>query len=126
MSTVHEGEATDSRLSTASTTNQSYLSLVWRRFRRSIPGMIGLVMVSLLLLIAIFAEFVAPMDPNANTASFAPPDHLSFFTKDGFTLRPVAYSIVEGEELDPVTYQPLMAPDMDNPRPIGLFVKGTP
>ncbi len=126
MSTVYEGEATDNRLSTASTANQSYLSLVWRRFRRSIPGMIGLVMVSLLLLTAIFAEFVAPMDPNDNTISFAPPDQLSFFTKDGFTLRPVAYAIVEGDELDPVTYQPIMSADLDNPRPLALFAKGTP
>ena len=78
--------------------------------------MLGLVMVSLLLLTAVFAEFFAPMDPNQPTASFAPPDHLSFFTKDGFTLLPVAYSIVEGDELDPITFQPLMGPDMENPR----------
>ena len=124
--TTHEGEAADNRLSTASTANQSYPALVWRRFRRSIPGMIGLIMVSLLLLIAIFAEFIAPMDPNEATASFAPPDHLSFFGKDGFSLFPVAYSIVEGAELDPVTYQPMMAPDMENPRPLTLFARGAP
>ena len=75
MSTVHQGEAADNRLSTASTTSQSYPALVWRRFRRSVPGMIGLVMVALLLLTAIFAEFVAPMDPNQPTASFAPRRH---------------------------------------------------
>ena len=126
MSTVHQGEAADNRLSTASTTSQSYPALVWRRFRRSVPGMIGLVMVALLLLTAIFAEFVAPMDPNQPTASFAPPDKLSFFTKDGFTLFPVAYSITEGETLDPVTFQPIMAPDLNNPRPLTLFAKGAP
>ena len=125
MST-HAGEVEDDRLSTASTVNQSYPALVWRRFKRSLPGMVGLTMVSLLLLTAIFAEFIAPMDPNQPTASFAPPDHLSFFTKDGFTLRPVAYSIVEGAELDPVTYQPMMAPDMEHPRYLTLFAKGTP
>ncbi len=125
MMSLHEGEAADNRLSTASTANQSYPALVWRRFRRSVPGMIGLSMVSLLLLIAIFAEFVAPMDPNVATASFAPPDHLSFFNKDGFTLLPVAYSIVEGTALDPVTFQPVMGPDMDHPRHLTLFAKGT-
>jgi peptide/nickel transport system permease protein len=125
MST-HEGEVTDDRFSTASTANQSYLALVWRRFRRSIPGMIGLTMVSLLLLTAVFAEFVAPNDPNANSASFAPPDKLSFFTKEGFTFWPVAYAIVEGAEFDPVTFQPIMAPDLENPRPIVLFAKGDP
>ncbi|MEO8241803.1 MAG: ABC transporter permease [bacterium] len=124
--TMHEGEAEDGRISTAPTANQSYPALVWRRFRRSVPGMLGFTMVSLLLLVAIFAEFVAPMDPNQPTASFAPPDHLSFFTKDGFTLFPVAYSIVEGTELDPVTYQPVMAPDMDHPRHLQPFAAGTP
>jgi peptide/nickel transport system permease protein len=120
---AHEGETTDDRLSTVSTTSQSYAALVWRRFRKSLPGMVGFVLVCGLLVIALFANFFAPMDPNANTASFAPPDHLSFHTKDGFTLWPVAYSIVEGAELDPVTYQPLMGPDMDHPRHLVLFAK---
>jgi peptide/nickel transport system permease protein len=126
MSILHEGEAEDARTSTVSTLSQSYKALVWRRFRRSIPGMLGLTMVTLLLLTAIFAEFVAPMNPNEATASFAPPDHLSFFTKDGFTPFPVAYSIVEGTAIDPVTYQPLTGPDLDHPRHLTLFAKGAP
>lgn len=126
MSILHEGEAEDARTSTVSTLSQSYKALVWRRFRRSIPGMLGLTMVTLLLLTAIFAEFVAPMNPNEATASFAPPDHLSFFTEEGFTPFPVAYSIVEGTALDPVTYQPLTGPDLDHPRRLTLFAKGAP
>ena len=126
MSALHQGEAEDARISTVSTTNQSYRALVWRKFRRSVPGMIGLVLVGMLLLTAIFAEFVAPMDPNTPTTSFAPPDHLSFYTKDGFTPWPVAYSIVEGAELDPVTFQPLTGPDLDHPRHLVLFAKGEP
>ena len=35
---IHEGEAADSRLSTASTENQSYPALVWRRFKRSVQA----------------------------------------------------------------------------------------
>lgn len=123
---THAGEADDARTSTVSTANQSYPALVWRRFRRSVPGMIGLVLVGLLLFAALFAEFVAPMDPNQPTASFAPPDQLSFYTKDGFTLWPIAYSIVEDTELDPVTFQPIMAPDLEHPRKLVLFGKGTP
>ena len=126
MTTAHEGEAQDARISTVSTQNQSYKALVWRRFKRSIPGMFGLTMVCLLLVTAIFAEFIAPMDPNAPTASFAPPDHLSFFTKDGFTPFPVAYSVIEGTALDPVTFQPLTGPDLDHPRHLTLLPKGAP
>lgn len=123
---THEGEAEDARLSTVSTTSQSYLSLVWRRFRRSVPGMIGLVLVSTLLIVSTFAEFFAPVDPNKPGTAFAPPDRISFFTPEGFTLWPVAYPIVETDELDPITYQPLIGPDYDNPRPLVLFAKGEP
>lgn len=126
MSALYEGEAQDARISTVSTLNQSYGALVWRRFRRSLSGLVGLVLVGLLLLTAVFAEFVAPMDPNAATASFAPPDQLSFFTPQGFTPFPVAYAIVEGSELDPVTFQPLTGPDLEHPRHLVLFARGTP
>jgi peptide/nickel transport system permease protein len=117
-------EPADDRVTTVSATSQSYAALVWRRFRKSVPGMLGLVLVSMLLIVALFASFFAPMNPNASTASFAPPDKLSFFTKDGFTLWPVVYSITESDELDPITFQPLMGPDLGNPRPLVLFAKG--
>ena len=42
---------------------EPYSALVWRRFRRSVTGMIGLVLVSLLLIVSIFADFFAPVDP---------------------------------------------------------------
>ena len=123
--TDHEGESADARTSTVSTVNQSYPVLVWRRFKRSVPGMLGLILVVGLLVTALFAPFFAPMDPNQPTASFAPPDKVSFFTKDGFTLWPVAYSVVESEtEFDPVTFQPIMAADMEHPRKLVLFAKG--
>ena len=38
MTTHYEGEADDARISTVNTTNQSYPALVWRKFRRSVPG----------------------------------------------------------------------------------------
>lgn len=118
MSTLHIGEDEDDRISTVSTTSQSYAALVWRRFRKSTSGMLGLTLVTLLLLTAFFADFVAPMDPNANTASFAPPDKLAL------TPWPTAYAITQGTELDPITYQPIMAPDLDHPQPIRFFVTG--
>ena len=106
--------------------NESYLKLVWRKFRRSITGMLGLSLVILLLLMAIFADFVAPLDPKEPYLAFAPPDPIGFFGKDGFTLRPQAFQIVEGGELDPITFQPLNGPDYDNPHPIKFFVQGWP
>jgi peptide/nickel transport system permease protein len=106
--------------------NDGYLLLVWRKFRRSVMGMIGLVLVILLLLTAIFADFVAPSDPKEPALAFAPPDPISFFSKDGFSLRPKTFAITESGELDPVTFQPLNGPDYYHPRPIKFLVRGYP
>ena len=105
-------------------TSESYAALVWRKLRRSVTGMIGLVLVSLLLLSSIFADFVAPVEPKTPFIAYAPPDAVSFFTKDGFSLRPVTFPTTEGTELDPITFQPIIGPDFDNPRPIKFFVEG--
>ncbi|WP_342670768.1 ABC transporter permease, partial [Rubellimicrobium mesophilum] len=122
-------EVADSRRSTVSTRSQSYSALVWRRLRRSVPGMLGLGLVMLLLLMAIFADFVSPLDPKARNVGFAPPDKVSWHVpgegpEAGWHLLPRAFPIVEGDEFDPVTFQPIVGPDYENPRRIVLFAPG--
>ncbi len=105
--------------------NESYLALVWRRLRRSWTGMMGLILVGLLLLMAVFADFFAPMDPKATDVGFAPPQVISLRDKDGnFAFPPRVYALGESEELDPVTFQPIVGPDYNNPRYLGFFVRG--
>jgi peptide/nickel transport system permease protein len=105
--------------------HESYYTLVWRRFRRSVMGMTGLVLVGLLLIVTIFADFFAPMNPRATDIPFAPPDVISFTAPDGsFSLIPHVYPIGETGEFDPVTFQPMTGPIRDNPTPIGFFVRG--
>ncbi|MDB5554319.1 MAG: transporter permease [Rhizobium sp.] len=105
--------------------NETYLALVWRRLKRSLTGMIGLVLVVLLLVMSVFAPFFAPVDPKFTDIGFAAPDGIHFTDRDGnFTIRPHVYPLVEGADLDPVTFQPLMGPDYDNPVELGFFVKG--
>jgi peptide/nickel transport system permease protein len=107
------------------TGDEGYLSLVWRRFRRSVVGMMGLVLVSALLIMAIFGDFFAPMDPKDQTLSFAPPDSIAFENSDGsFSLFPKIYPIVESDELDPITFQPITGPDLKNPTQLGFLVPG--
>ncbi|WP_252193043.1 ABC transporter permease [Rhizobium sp. CSW-27] len=114
--------ATSSR---SSQPNESYGALVWRRFHRSFTGMMGLILVVLLVVVAIFADFIAPMSPVATHESFLPPQAISFRDKDGaFTWRPRVYATAETGELDPVTFQPIVGADLDNPRLLGFFVKG--
>ncbi|MFC3165873.1 ABC transporter permease [Ciceribacter thiooxidans] len=106
--------------------NESYSALVWRRFRRSLTGMIGLVLVVLLMITALFAEFFSPMSPMATDASFSPPQTISFRDKDGrLSIFPRVYANAETEELDPVTFQPIVGPDYDKPRYLGFFVRGS-
>src|SRR4051812_20132203 len=71
---------------TTETKSQSYASLVWRRFRHSIGGLVGGVLVSLILLIAVFANFLSPYDPGerSRTSIYLPPQGLHFFSADGF------------------------------------------
>ncbi len=105
--------------------NESYFSLVWRRFRRSFIGMFGLALVALLLIMAIFADFFAPVDPKAPFIPYAPPDAVTFIhPQTGFQLQPMTFPIVETGEFDPVTFQPVVGPDYNNPRPIQFFVEG--
>jgi peptide/nickel transport system permease protein len=105
--------------------DEGYFTLAWRRFRRSAIGMIGLVLICVLIVVSIFADFFAPMDPNAPSLAFASPDSISFQNSAGeFSLMPNVFPIVESDELDPITYQPLTAPDFTNPTPLGFFVPG--
>jgi peptide/nickel transport system permease protein len=110
-----------------SSSGESYRVLVWRRFRRSFSGMMGLVLVVLLLVMAVFADFFAPLDPKASYVGFAPPSNISFQNPDGsFSLLPHVYLIVESDELDPITFQPINGPDYEHPINLGFFVKGAP
>jgi peptide/nickel transport system permease protein len=106
--------------------NESYMLLVWRKLRRSVTGMIGLALVAFLLFSSIFADFMAPVEPRTPFIAYAPPDAIGFFGKDGFSFRPVTFPTTEGTELDPITFQPIIGPDYDNPRPIKFFVEGYP
>ena len=105
--------------------DEGYLALVWRRFRRSFVGMLGLVLVTGLILVSIFADFFAPMDPKLQTVSFQPPDTIAFQNSEGsFSLMPNIFPMVETDQLDPVTYQPITGPDLKHPTPLGFFVPG--
>jgi len=111
----------------AAGSNESYGALVWRRLRRSAIGFTGLCLVSFILTMSVFAEFFAPVDPKLQDTGFAPPETISFATADGgWTIFPRIYPIVETDQLDPVTFQPLNGPDFAHPHNIGLLVTGFP
>ncbi len=104
--------------------NESYLALVWRRLKHSVTGMMGLILVLTLVFMAFFAGFLSPVDPKLTDSAYMPPDAVSIHDQDGNLVSPRVYPLVDGEELDPVTFQPISGPDYENPRRLGFFVSG--
>ncbi len=104
--------------------HESYFQLVWQRFRKSKPAIIGGLMVLALVILAIFADFFSPTDPTAlnMAASFTPPQRIHFVDADGkFHLRPFTYNQVI--ELDPTTFEPRWSEDTSQRYHLKFFVQ---
>ena len=105
--------------------SESYSQLVWRRFRRSRPAIIGGLFVIVLSLLALFAEFFAPYPLNMTNAqnAFIPPTRIRFFDAEGnFHLRPFVYKAVV--EIDMTTFVPNWSYDTSTMYPLYFFVEG--
>ena len=74
----------------------SQWQLMWWKFRRHKLAMAGLVIVVLLYMTALFAEFLAPFDANSHDrrGGFHPPQMVHFIDKtdEGIKLRPYVYA----------------------------------
>jgi len=105
--------------------NESYFDLVWRRFRRSPISIIGALMVLMLVILAIFADFFSPTSISGIDlqASFIPPQRVHFFDTEGkFHLRPFVYNYVY--TLDPNTFRVMWVEDQSQAYEIKFFVQG--
>jgi peptide/nickel transport system permease protein len=91
--------------------SQTYLSLVWRRFRRNTLGMTGAFFVLVLAIVTIFADFFSPYDPIARNRDliYTPPQALHFFAEDGFYLIPFTYPL--STQVDDTTFQVVVKED---------------
>lgn len=101
--------------------------LIWWRFQRHKVALVAGVVVILFYLVAIFAEFVAPYDPNQFTArlTYAPPTRPHFFDAQGhFHLRPFVYGIKA--TVDPIAFRREFAVDTSALYPIHFLVQGAP
>lgn len=105
--------------------HESYFQLVWRRFRKSRPAIVGGLMVLALVVIAVLSDFFSPTNPLTLdlAVTFTPPQRIHFIDADGrFHLMPFTYTPVI--ELDPVTYAPIWSEDTSRRYGLKLFVKG--
>ena len=98
--------------------------LFWLKFRKHKLAVVSLAVGLVLYLIAAFAEFVAPFDPNQTSATYtyAPPQRLQLFHEgqfmphvDGMKMTLNTDSMRREFERDPA-----------NPIPVGFFVKTQP
>ena len=107
--------------------NESYTQLVWRRFRRSRISIVGALIVIMLGLLAIFADFFSPtsIDGQDLKAAFISPQQVHFIDSTGkFHLRPFVYKL--GNTIDPKTFQVAWVEDTKTIYPIQFFVKASP
>ncbi len=95
--------------------------LVWWKFRKHKLAMISAVIVILLYLVVIFAEFLSPFDPGTTNSIglYAPPQPLAV---DGQGVYVYGYT----SKIDPVALRRTFVVDETKRVPIGFFVTGFP
>ena len=104
----------------------SQWQLVWWKFRRHKLAQLAMVVLAVFYLIAIFAEFVSPFDPQHRMKEFSgmPPVTVRMIDWRGNFRLPFVYSLKMTR--DPVTLRPIYKEDANFINPIKLFIKGDP
>lgn len=104
----------------------SQWQLMWWKFRKHKLAMAGTVVLALLYLIAIFAEFLAPYDPNESRKLMAlvPPQGVHFMTDEGFSLRPYVYGLERERDME--TLRLHYTANKDEEYPVEFLVSGPP
>ncbi|MCE7986823.1 MAG: ABC transporter permease [Caldilinea sp. CFX5] len=102
----------------------SYWKLMWWRFLRHRLAVVSAVIVLLLYLVAAFAEFVAPYDPEETFAKYklVPPTPIHFFDDAGTWRGPFVYQIKR--DRDPETLRSIYTEDKSVIYPIQFWVEG--
>ena len=107
--------------------SQSYLSLVWWKFRKSRTALFGgVLLITLHVAMVIVPEFVSPyLLERSSDYVEAKPQLIRFFDQEGnFSLRPFVYGLEKKIDLKKRTR--VFVDDPNRVYPIGFFVKGDP
>ncbi len=100
--------------------------LVWLRFRRNRMAVVGTVILLVLYLMALFAPFLAPYQPQTRFPDYLylTPRRIHIRDADGHWRRPFVYKVTR--EVDMETFQRTFVEDETARTPIRLLVKGDP
>ena len=103
----------------------SYSQLMWWRFRKHRMAVLSGFLVVILYLIAAFAEFVAPYNPEQSFVQykFVPPMKIHVIDAEGKLQRPFVYKIIR--ERDPETLRNTYTEDTTTIYPIRFLVRGS-
>jgi peptide/nickel transport system permease protein len=120
VSVSKKGNQAQERIYTA-----SQWQLIWMKFKKHRLATIGVWILSIYLLVAIFAPFISPHATSTRNRRYpwAPPQRIHFYDQDqGFSLRPFVY----GYEItrDPETRRRIYSEDKTQAMPLRFFVRG--
>jgi peptide/nickel transport system permease protein len=105
----------------------SVRQLMWRRFKRNRLALVGMWVLIVMYLLAVFAGFVAPYGVRETHDDFPrnPPLEFQFVDADG-QFHPIPFVYAQTQAIDPKTFQMTTAEDTTTPYPLRFFVKGSP
>jgi peptide/nickel transport system permease protein len=113
----------------AKRSRESQFGLMWRRFKRHRLALVSLWIVGLFYLVALLAEFIAPVDPSDYSAryTYAPPQGLHFLAQNedgGWQFSPFVYGYKT--EIDPVALRRTFVIDEEVRLPVRFFAESEP
>ncbi|UVF21411.1 ABC transporter permease [Microvirga terrae] len=94
--------------------------LFWLKFKKHKVALLSLVVIVFMYLVAAFADFIAPLDPNATNSRFtyAPPQSLSLFPNGSFQPHVNQLKMTLNTE----SMRREFTPDPTKPLPVSFFV----
>jgi len=100
--------------------------LMWWKFRKHQLAIVGSIVLIVLYLTAIMADFIAPNDPNQfnKLYPYAPPQPIRFVDENGFQLQPFVYGLSRAR--DPVSLAVVFEVDTETKYPVRFFVHSYP
>ncbi|TDE94757.1 ABC transporter permease [Occultella glacieicola] len=113
---------TETGRSRTEVTSAPQWKLIWWRFRRHRLAMIGMVILVILYVVALFAGFFAPFNTTSYSGQHAyqPPQIPHFSFSEGFYVHPTTGAT------DPETLAPVFTEDTSQMVHLGFFVEGDP
>jgi peptide/nickel transport system permease protein len=98
--------------------------LMWWKFRKNRLALISGVVLILFYLVALFAPFFAPYDPNAYRSDrpFAPPQTIHFTDENGSLTQPFVYGYTQRTEIVNMAPRRIYTEDLTQKYTLGLLV----